>query len=168
MLGKRQRTTNGKKPGTIYMEPLLFQVAGEDPVVYPPGFFGEGPEERQAPSQSNSFDNEELFIEPEPYESYDADAGDWNPGYDDDFQRLDELDTPHEFISDNASLFRVYDVFLHTAPDPRASRQFYVMNDFEFGSNKDIIVNHSLFAVVALLNVRILYLGSLRRWIFSR
>jgi hypothetical protein len=148
---KRRRTNHNKNQPNVYMESLLFQVAGEEPVLYPPGYFGTGPQERQSsPTADTTLNN--ALDEQEPDEFYgnngDLEA-DWLGG-DANFQ---DFDIPNDSGRDNSLLYRVYDVFIRTAPDPKASRQFYVMQDFQYGLDQEIVVDHSQFAVVTLLNV---------------
>ena len=147
-----------RKKTTVYQEPLLFRVAGEGAVLYPAGHFGNG-ENQESPAtldgNEDIYDgNEDMYgeqeLEPEAFEM----SSDFNPDYDDTWLNsieLPELDPT--ILEDNSRLYRVYDVFIRTPPDPRASTQFYVMLDFRFGDNGEIMVDHSKFAVVALINI---------------
>ena len=151
MQPKRKRSSRRPTKETdIFMEPLLFQVAGKEPILYPPGHFGSGPQERQSPLCADTtlvedFDYQELD------ECYGGIEEDFENRWGDDFDVYDMDDESNN--RDYSYLYRLYDVFIYTAPDPKASRQFYVMQDFEIGDEQQIMVNQSKFSVVCLLNV---------------
>lgn len=136
------------------MEPLLVQIVGEEPVLYPPGHFGTGPLESQTTSTPETFYSDTMNEDPdELLDAYDAYDGERYHDFD-DFPNYDSLSPPPEDTSVNAKLYRVYDVFIHKAPDPKASRQFYVLQDFDYGQDNEIVAYPSKFAVVTVINVR--------------
>ena len=133
----------------VFMESLLFQVAGEEPILYPPGYFGTGNQECPATLDDDAGLLHSLNEEEELYESFNTTETIWE----DNWSIGADFDIPGGQEEDNTKLYRVYDVFIRTPPDPKASKQFYVMQDFAFGTDQEIVVDHSRFAVVALLNI---------------
>lgn len=145
--------TKNKKLSNVFMEPLTFQVCGEEPVHFPAGHFGSGPQESQSTPEPDWVESDTLVLEEEQTEfppCFDYDDDERFLEHCDDFPTFDE---PSNCYCDNANLYRVYDVFIHTSPNPSSCRQFYVLQDFDYGPNKEILINRSRFAVVALLNV---------------
>jgi hypothetical protein len=145
-----------KAEKSVFMETLLFRVCGEEPILYPPGHFGTGltePHSSPGPESFESIDSTTLIMEEEPHDFPPCSAYEDQPGFQDDYDDFPPHDESPQGNNDNTRIYRVYDVFLHTAVDPRASRQFYVLQDFQYGPGNEILVDHSKFVVVSLLNV---------------
>jgi hypothetical protein len=135
----------------IFQEKLVFQAGSKAPVVFPPGYFGDGETECQAtpPSEYEEEDLEEDRSE----EDLETDRFQEMGPEDDYFPDESYFDVGHEPEVANHTLYRLYDVFIHTASDPLCSQQIYVMHDFKYGSNEEIEIVPNRFAVVTLLNL---------------
>ena len=134
---------------------MIFKVASKQPVVYPPGYFGDGMESH-IPS-SPEMDKEELEYQEQTYDDFNIGRFEENGPEEDTFPgNYDEgdFDIPPEPEVSNHTLYRLYDVFIHKSAEPFASQQLYLMHDFQYGSNEEILVVPNRFAVVAILNVR--------------
>ena len=146
-------TKNKRNNSNVFLEPLTFQVCGEEPVKFPPGHFGTGPQGRQSSPEPEWIESDTLVVDEELQGIPLSFNFENHPGYLEHWDDFRAFDEPDPTFSDNTKLYRVYDVFIHTAPDTRTGRQLYGLQDFDFGPDKEILVDHSRFAVVALLNV---------------
>jgi hypothetical protein len=145
---KRQRIN-------IFQERLIFQAGSEDPVVYPPGYFGDGMESQATPPPEELDDGIPDDYEVGRLEEIGPEE-EHHPVFYDDY----DFDIGPEPETSNHSLYRLYDVFIYKDPNPLSSQQLYVMHDFKYGPNDCIVVIPNRYAVVALLNVIIIECSS--------
>jgi hypothetical protein len=132
-----------------FNEPLIFKVAGQQKEYYPAGSFPLLDDEECNAAPSIDLEEDEIDFPYCPslyaenhYESEDA-------TYDD----FDDYHDPNEgdYEEQNLDLYRLYDVFIHRPIDPYSERQLYVIHDFDYTNEDDIVIIPNKYAVLCLL-----------------
>lgn len=142
--------------------PLQFQVGVEPMQYYPAGTFAENRKALECnvtPLQSE--DQCEWYPE-----DHDQCSTSSNPEvYDDNI-----LDTNDDHIATqvhshhmNSQLYRSYDIFVRHPTDPRSERQLYVMHDFDYDPEQNIVLSTTRFAVTSLIKVLLYNIDTLSK-----
>ena len=127
--------------------PLTFTIGNLAPRLYPGGVFRNARDSSEhVPIESA----DELLQD-------DYDQLEYTSEIDNSEAEADFEDCPFDIQENtdgyNSLLYRNYDVFIRKPPDPLAKRQFYVMHDFQYDVDSNIIINQKDFVVLCLLKV---------------
>jgi hypothetical protein len=149
-----------KRPKVINIleKAIKFRVGAEAPTVFPPGHYATDEECSATPPLEPELEDDFMALDDAledmamgRYEENGSEKGNYPVGYDD--FHFDIM--PDEEVQ-NHVLYRWYDVFLYKDPNTRGSQQFYVLHDYEYGPNDEVVIIPNRYAVVALLNVYII------------